>query len=203
MKPLRVRDLPILFFKNECNKIDLEKTILDCGAGGIRPPLALFYNDGYKTAGIEILDSQIERAITYEKENKMELNIIKGDMRKLPYEDNSFNFVFSFHTIFHMNKKDVEIAMKEMERVLAPGGLIFIDFPPYESIGYGIGEEVRPGEFVQTEGGEEILHSYYTDDEADAYFTNFDIKIKRKWQLLKCDSWVDGVGMLEYIAQKK
>ena len=60
MKPLHVRDLPILFFKNECNKINLEKTVLDCGAGGRRPPLALFYNDGYKTAGIEILDSQIE-----------------------------------------------------------------------------------------------------------------------------------------------
>ena len=124
-------------------------------------------------------------------------------MRKLPYDDNSFNFVFSFHTIFHMNKKDVEIAVKEMERVLAPGGLIFVDFPPYESLGYGIGEEVRPGEFLQIEDGEEVLHSYYTDDEADVYFANFDIKIKRKWQLQKCDSWVDGVGMLEYIAQKK
>ena len=203
MKPLHVRDLPILFFKNECNKIDLEKTVLDCGAGGRRPPLALFYNDGYKTAGIEILDSQIKRAIKYEKENNMKLNIIKGDMRELPYEDNTFNFVFSFHTIFHLPKKEVEKALKEMDRVLAPGGLIFVDFPPYESLGYGIGEEVRPGEFMQIMDGEEVLHSYYTDDEADAYFANYDIKIKRKWQLLKCDSWVDGVAMLEYIAQKK
>jgi len=29
MKPLHIRDLPVLFFKNECNKIDLEKTVLD------------------------------------------------------------------------------------------------------------------------------------------------------------------------------
>ncbi|MHA1435593.1 MAG: hypothetical protein ACTSO7_17270 [Candidatus Heimdallarchaeota archaeon] len=53
MKPLHVRDFPVLFFKNECNKIEMEKTVLDCGAGGRRPPLALFYKDGYKTAGIE------------------------------------------------------------------------------------------------------------------------------------------------------
>ncbi|MHA1308635.1 MAG: class I SAM-dependent methyltransferase, partial [Candidatus Heimdallarchaeota archaeon] len=71
MKPLHVRDFPVLFFKNECNKIEMEKTVLDCGAGGRRPPLALFYKDGYKTAGIEILDSQIERATSYEKENDM------------------------------------------------------------------------------------------------------------------------------------
>jgi len=203
MKPLHVRDLPVLFFKNECNKIDLERTVLDCGAGGRRPPLALFYEDGYKTAGIEILQSQIDKATSYAKSNNMDLNIILGDMKKLPYADNSFNFVFSFHTIFHMPKKEIEIAIKEMERVLAPGGLIFIDFPPHNTLGYGEGEEVRPGEFLQIEEGEDILHSYYTDDEADVYFTNFDIKIKRKWQLLKCDSWVDGVGMLEYIAQKK
>ena len=61
------RDTPVFDFLNECNKSTLEKKILDCGAGGGHPPLAIFYRNGYKTYGIEILDSQIERANKYAK----------------------------------------------------------------------------------------------------------------------------------------
>ena len=49
-------------FLNYCNECDLEKSVLDCGAGGDCPPLALFAEYGYKTQGIEISNSQVERA---------------------------------------------------------------------------------------------------------------------------------------------
>jgi len=80
---LHRRDYPLLGFLEECNKISLDKTILDCGAGGRRPPLAIFHKAGYKTFGIDILDSQIALATEYAKEHHMVFNIIKGDMRKL------------------------------------------------------------------------------------------------------------------------
>lgn len=197
------RDTPIFDFLNECNKSPLEKKILDCGAGGRAPPLAIFYRNGYKTYGIEILESQIERANKFAKENNMEFNIIQGDMRNLPYDNESFSFVFSHHTIFHMNKEDIEKSIKEMERVLVPNGLIYVNFPTYECVGYGEGKEISKGEFLQVEGGEEVLHSYYEDDEADIYFKNFDIMSIRKWILLKNEGWVDNMAMIEYIAKKK
>ena len=203
MLNLHRRDTPVLDFLNECNKSNLPKKILDCGAGGGHPPLAIFYNEGYETHGIEILDSQIERAEKYAQENNMDFNIIKGDMRELPYEDQSFSFVFSHHTIFHMSKEEVGKAIKEMERVLVLGGLIFINFPSYDCVGYGEGTEVEKGEFLQMEFGEEVLHSYYEDREADMYFENFDFISIRKWILLKNEGWVDNMGMIEYIARKK
>jgi len=103
---LHRRDTPVLVFLNECNQSHLPKIILDCGAGGGFPPLAIFHREGYKTYGIEISDSQIERAQAYEQEYNMQFNIIKGDMRELPYEDESFSFVFSHHTIHHLCKND-------------------------------------------------------------------------------------------------
>jgi len=36
-------DTPLFDFLNECNKSTLEKKILDCGAGGGAPPLAIFH----------------------------------------------------------------------------------------------------------------------------------------------------------------
>ncbi len=197
------RDTPVYDFLNECNKSLLEKKILDCGAGGGHPPLAIFYRNGYKTYGIEILESQIERANKFAKESNMEFHIIKGDMRNLPYDDESFSFAFSHHTIFHMNKEDIAKSIKEMERVLVPNGLIYVNFPTYECVGYGEGKEIRKGEFLQMEFGEEVLHSYYEDDEADIYFKSFDIISIRKWILLKNEGWVDNMAMIEYIAKKK
>lgn len=203
MLNLHRRDTPVLDFLNECNKSPLPKKILDCGAGGGAPPLAIFHNVGYETHGIEILDSQIERAESFAKNNDMEFNIIKGDMRELPYEDESFSFVFSHHTIFHMSKREVGKAILEMTRVLVPGGLIFINFPSYDCVGYGEGEEIEKGEFLQMEFGEEVLHSYYEDREADMYFEIFDFISIRKWVLLRNEGWVDNMGMIEYIAKKK
>ncbi len=200
---LHRRDTLIFDFLNECNKSFLEKKILDCGAGGGAPPLAIFYRNGYKTHGIELLDSQIKRAKTYEKEHNMRLNIIKGDMRNLPYEGEYFSFVFSHHTIHHLCKKDIAITMMEMERVLVPGGLIYVNFPPYESNGYGVGEEREKGEFVMDIEGEEVMHCFFEDDEAEEYFRNFEIISKRKWILLKNEGWVDNVAMIEYVARKK
>jgi len=199
---LHRRDTPLFDFLNECNKSHLPKKILDCGAGGGTPPLAIFHQEGYKCHGIELLDSQIERAKAYEREHNMNFNIIKGDMRNLPYENESFSFVFSHHTVFHLCKKEVARTIKEMERVLMPEGLLFVNFPSYECRGYGVGEEKEKGEFVIDIEGEEVLHSFFKDDEADKYFQNFNIISKKKWVLLKNEGWVDGMAMIEYVGKK-
>ena len=199
---LHRRDTPLFDFLNECNKSPLPKKILDCGAGGKAPPLAIFHREGYKCYGIEILESQIKRAQEYEQEHDMDFNIIKGDMRELPYEAESFSYVFSHHTIFHLCKKDIAKTMKEMERILVPGGLLHVNFPTYDCTGYGVGEEREEGEFVMDHDGEEVMHCFFKDDEAEKYFENFEIISKRKWILLKNEGWVDNMAMIEYVARK-
>lgn len=78
------------------------KNILDCGAGGDYPPLAIFSEFGYKTYGIEISDSQIEKAKVFEEQVGLELNISKGDIRELPFEDESISYIYSYNSIFYM-----------------------------------------------------------------------------------------------------
>ena len=66
---------PLYTFLSYCNESHLDKEILDCGAGGPFPPLALFYENGYKTLGIDQTDSQLRKARKFCIKHGMELNI--------------------------------------------------------------------------------------------------------------------------------
>jgi len=106
----------------------LEKTILDCGAGGTVPPLALFHSYGFKTTGIDISEKQIERAEEYCKANSVDLNIQYGDMTKIPFDNESFSFVYSISSIYHLTKKESGKAIAEMERVVKRGAISTLIF---------------------------------------------------------------------------
>jgi ubiquinone/menaquinone biosynthesis C-methylase UbiE len=51
------------------------------------------------------------------------------DGRSLPYLDGSFDKVFSISVIEHISAEGDKLAVKEMERVLKPGGLMCLTFP--------------------------------------------------------------------------
>jgi len=161
-----------------CNGAGLEKTVLDCGAGGNCPPLAIFAEQGYKTVGIDNNEKQIELASEFEKLHGLSLGIIHGDMRKLPFEDSSISFVYSYNSIFHMSKKEIAESVSEIHRVLPTGGLAFINFASEHDARSTIGENVGEGEYIQLEFGERILHSYFKENEAENYFNGFKMLYK-------------------------
>lgn len=177
---------PLYGFLKECNASPLEKEVLDCGAGGNHPPLALFYEHGYKTYGIDISDEQVALAQKFCKENDIDLNITKGNICNIPFRTESLSFIYSINTVCHLSKKDTATAMKEIERVLKPEGLCFINFVSVDDVCYGDGEEVGKGEFVQEFDWypgivkEGHVCSYYEDTEPDEYFQSFEIIRKEK-----------------------
>lgn len=191
------------FFRT-CSTSPLEKKVLDCGAGGICPPLSIFHDFGYEVHGIDISDKQLELVRGYEEKTGSKLNIIKGDMRNLPFDDEEFSFVYSFNSIFHMSKEDTAAAVKEMERVLKKDGLCFINFLSKCDEGFGEGEEAGDGEYLQEEFGEQVIHSYYEDDEADKYFSNFELRVKEKKIVdFLYEGQMHRLSYIEYIAAKK
>lgn len=172
------RQTALYKFLDYCNKSSLEKKVLDCGAGGDMPPLGMFYAEGYETMGIELDKEQIERAKKFEKEHGMNLHITQGDMRKLPFKDGELSFIYSFGSIFHMNKEDIRRTIEEFKRVLKEDGLCYINLLSTKDFRYSVGECVGKDEFVQDEGGEKILHSYFEEDEADKYFEDMTLLYK-------------------------
>ena len=180
------------------------KRILDCGAGGGDPKLAFFLENGLEVYGIDISEEQIKDSDEYSKNNNIDLNIIKGDMRKIPFDSDFFDFVYSYNSIFHLTKKDSKVAIDEMCRVLKKGGLCYLNFLSVDDKWYKEGEERNPGEIVTKEDGAEYLHSYYEDNEPDRYFNEFEILYKEKIHIHIGRYYNTGRScILEYIAKKK
>lgn len=157
----------------------LEKKILDCGAGGERPPLGLFYEHGFETLGIDISDEQRSKASKFFKEQGINVSLRKGDMRQIPFSDESFSYVYEYYSLCHLTKADTAIAIKEMVRVLKPGGLCFLGFMSKDCWPI-MGTETRLGEFSCIEHDDRGVHSVYSDDEPDVYFDGLDIVWKEK-----------------------
>jgi SAM-dependent methyltransferase len=191
---------PLYEFLRQCNAINLERRVLDCGAGGDDPPLSLFYEFGYKTYGVEIAEQPLLDAQEFCSKHDMPLDIFRGDMRHIPFANESFSFVYSFNAIFFMTKPDIARAMSEMERVLEPEGLLYVNFVSVDD------PDKRP--FCETAPARLLLKSerftQHEDDEADAYFGGFHILRKEKRFVDK----VHGKGRsiqvyVDYIAQKR
>lgn len=161
---------PLYRFLKLCNEEDIqhEKKILDCGAGGDTPPLSLFSYYGYITTGIEIDEKQIIKANEFGKANAQELNIGFGDMTNLSFENETFDFVYSYNSIFHMKKAEIEKAIQEMKRVLKPRGLMFVNFLSIDDFRCGEGPHLGDNQYEQMDDVP-VIHSYYDYDEADIY----------------------------------
>ena len=195
---------PLYNFLKYCNANSLEKTILDCGAGGCNPPLSLFHEFGYKTYGIEISKEQLEKANIFCAKHNTDLNIIYGDMKKIPFNDEFFSFLFSYNTSVHMKKEDFSLVLSEFHRVLKCGGLCYVNFLSEECNSYGKGIQVGEGEFLQIEDDEEVFYCHYKDKEVEEHFKNFEIIYKEKRVIRrKLDKEEYTSAYFDYILMKK
>ena len=77
---------------------------------------------GIKIKGIDVSSYAIENAI-----ETVKANILVGDARKLPFPDKSFDLVISINTIHNLEKNDLAIALKEIERVSKGNSFITVD----------------------------------------------------------------------------
>jgi len=163
-------------FLRQCNENAPEKSILDCGAGGTRPPLSLFYQHGFITCGIEIQEESLAEALLFCRDNKMPLNIFRGDMRSIPFTRESFGCIYSYNAIFFMTRLDIRVAIGEMRRVLKPDGLCFVNLLSVD--------DPDDRAFCDTAYARRLLNSErfskFEDNEADSYFENFEILRKEK-----------------------
>lgn len=197
-----LKQTPLYRFLEYCNaeKPCERPKILDCGAGGSMPPLLLFHSYGYETHGIEYDQGQVELANASSKD--VNLGIEQGDMRALPFEDASFDFVYSYNSIFHMKKVEIAKSISEMKRVLKPGGLMFVNFLSVDDFRFGEGPDLGDNQFEQMDD-EPVIHSYFEYDEAERYFEDMGFVFKER-RIIERMFAGDRIrqGFVDYIVRK-
>ena len=87
-----------------------------CGAGRI---LRYYHDKGYNIIGIDFIEIAISKLKTIDKEIRAEV----GDITKLQFDDGEFDCVLSFG-LYHNLENDLDKALMETYRVLAPGGVV-------------------------------------------------------------------------------
>ncbi len=205
MKKCIFRQVPLYRFAAYCNqeRITGGRSVLDCGAGGTQPPLGIFHEMGYKTRGIDLDAGQVMEANQFADEYGMILDITLGDMTNLQFEDNSFDFVYSYNSVFHMKKEQIRLAMDEMKRVLKPNGLLFVNFLSVDDFRCGEGPHLGQNQYEQMDD-EPVIHSYFEHNEGDQYFSDMEFVLKERRII---ERLYEGErikqGFIDYIARKK
>lgn len=102
------------------------KRVLDLGCGSGRHTVYLA-KKGFEVYGIDIAPEGIKIAKKWLKKEKLKASLRTGNIyKKLPYKDNFFDAIISTQTIHHERIESIKKAIKEIERILKPKGLIFI-----------------------------------------------------------------------------
>lgn len=97
---------------------------LGCGAGHVSFQVAPFVN---KVIAYDLSGSMLEVVAKASQEKQLKnIETAQGVAESLPFDDNSFDFVFSRYSAHHW--QDLGIALREVKRVLKPSGIAaFID----------------------------------------------------------------------------
>jgi SAM-dependent methyltransferase len=100
---------------------------------GCNTGLGLLELDAALRVGVEpfVLNLEVARVLL---EGHIEPpHLVAGDGTAIPLRDAAFDLVFSHHVLEHLPPRLWRPYLAEMARVLRPGGLAFMSFPPYES----------------------------------------------------------------------
>ena len=106
-------------------EIKKEYTVLDLGCGGGRN-IEYFLTKANKVYGIDHSETSVKMASDINKEaiESGRCQISVGDVRSLPFENESIDIITAFETIYFWD--DVEACFKEIYRILNKGGQFLI-----------------------------------------------------------------------------
>ena len=98
---------------------DKKYSILDVGCG-----TGIIVKEFSKLGDAMGLDIEI-KALKF-CQNRGLKKLVQGDLMHLPFEDNSYDIVSIFDVLYHKDVKDDVAAMRELFRIIKPGGLLVL-----------------------------------------------------------------------------
>lgn len=182
----------VFFLKNKVSKV------LDLGCGVGRNLLYLV-EKGFNTYGIDISPEgvqQTQKMLPLRERSK----VSKGDVFKpLPYKDNFFDAIVSVQVMQHATEGEIKKTIKEIFRIIKPGGYIFVTLCGRYSNGklryclVKTAKRIKPHTYKPTIGDEKgLVHFIYNKQLVKKHYNQF--------KMLKM--WKDSKDYYCFVAQK-
>lgn len=123
---------------------------LGCGAGACAWFMA---REGFRVSGIDIASAGIAQATARLREDRLEADLRVGDIGTLPWADGTFDGVVDSCALACNAYPEMRAVVREVQRVLRPGGwFLSLGFSD-RCWGYGLGRPLGDGAFTDvTEG---------------------------------------------------
>jgi SAM-dependent methyltransferase len=99
-------------------RLSPEDRVLDIGCGNGRAAYFRRQRSGHMVA--------IDAGAHFATEAEASVDLVRGDIRRLPLADASFDKAYSLDVIEHLEEDGVRAVLEEARRILRPGGLFFI-----------------------------------------------------------------------------
>ena len=140
------------------------KTILDLGCGLGRHTL-YFAEKGFQVSAVDLSEDAVKATQSLQEENKVEFSCRTADMMSLPFSENTFDAVFSYHVISHQDTPGVRAVIEEITRVLKPGGRLFVTLCSKEHFAFTCPAypHIDENTVLKTEGAEVDVPHFFAD----------------------------------------
>lgn len=98
--------------------------VLDAGigTGAMSSAFRAEFGQGFQLEGVDISEEMLREAAKHLNFKNLEKNLVVADITDLPFGDDCFDVVLVAHVVEHLAAP--EIGLKELYRVLKPGGLL-------------------------------------------------------------------------------
>ena len=169
------------FWMAERWKAEGKRDILDLGCGLGRHSI-LFARYGFCVSGMDISDDALERTKRWADDEGLKIDLRHGDMLCLPFENDSFDCVYSRNVMNHTDTKGLRQAIAEIRRVLRTGGEAYITLASKSNDGYTGGKRrIDENTFLcDAEGPEyDVPHVYVDHLDVRALFSDFEFVMEQ------------------------
>ena len=125
LKSMNKEHTPVSLWGLKYLNIKSDDVILDVGCGG-GINIKRMAQDAKKVYGIDysIESVNLSKEVNEKLIDEGKVEIMKGNVKDLPFEDNTFDIVTAFETVYFW--PDIEKCFGEVKRVLKPGGMFLI-----------------------------------------------------------------------------
>lgn len=155
------------------------KNVLDLGCGMGRHCI-LFAENGFTVTGFDLSQYGLDVLNKKAEKKNLAINSVQGDVVDLPFEDDRFDAILAYHSVYHVDSKGMDRVIENIKRVLKPGGEVYITLISKNTWSYSanspsvivVDENVR---LKEEQDGNFLPHFYVNLQDIQSLFKDFEM----------------------------
>ena len=154
------------------------QSLLDLGCGLGRHAI-LFAREGFDVTAADLSEDAVGHLREWQKNEGLHIDTVRCDMKKLPFQDGTFDCLWAYHVISHTDTPGCLEIMSEIHRVLKADGETYFTLCSKESRNFreAVFPHIDENTLVKTDDGPEknVPHFYANLDDVIKLLGSFEI----------------------------